>query len=429
MSISLLIFILVLLVGTVATVIVDIAWGVCLYELLYFLYPVNRWWYTIPPFRYALFVGAILLIVYFFKRKDYTENKFLEAPQTKWFLFMLCMMVVISFYAVWPEQHYRFLNLQIKQLVFCYLAYKTIDTPSKFEKLIWVFLLGNFYIGYEATFLTMRDSFGRVEGIGLPDGPDANTTAAVLTTAVPLLGYFLLRGEAWKKVLAAVLLTFVLNGLILFNSRGSMLALLVGGAVFFFQVMRKGSLSGKERASVFIFLVFGVLAFFYLTDTVFWARMGTLKTVEVGEGDATRVNYWLAAVDLAQKHPFGVGARGFEYLSPQILPERWLSPESGLRAIHSTYFEALAEFGYAGIVLMSGFILSTLRALWRVRDEAKKRSNSNLVLLSSAFEASFICFMVASIFIDRLYAEVFYWSMFHVAIFYNIYYVKQLVKK
>lgn len=419
MSLSLIIFLFLFVGGVFLTIFADLSWGIALYELLYFIFPAKRWWYTLPLFRYTFLLSIVIIIVYILKKRsdgNFSCNFF---PQEKWLLLMIGAMAIISFYAVWPEEHFRFLRLQIQQFIFMYIAYRSINREKKFNRVVWAFLLGCFYVGYIAKGLP-RDSFGRIEGIGMPDGPDANTTAAVLITAVPLLLHYLTIGNKLERIAAFLIFPFVANAVILLNSRGAFLAISLALIYFVAILFRKKMLSSQAKQAVIVFIIVGICLFLYLADATFWARMATIKDVQPGEGTATRTNFWLAGLALVVKHPFGLGARGFEYMSPLILPPEWLT-SSGRIAVHSTYVEALVEFGWLGGVIMAGFIISTLRQTKKIKMLATIRNDEKNFIRGLAFEASFLAFLFAAIFIDRLYAEVFYWQMLFIAIFTNIY--------
>lgn len=419
MSLHLLALLVIFVGGLVLTVAVDLSWGVALYELLYFIFPANRWWYTLPRFRYTFVVALLLIAVYLFRKRSVCKNGPLLFPQAKIMLAMIGLMMLISFWAVWPEQHYRFLGLQIQQFIFMYIAYQAVDREEKFDRVLWAFLAGCFYVGYLAYGMP-RDVFGRLEGMGMPDGPEANTTAAVLITAIPLLLHHVICGKKLIKIIALGMIAFIMNAIILFNSRGSILGLSAGMFLFVVLLMRGKIIPVQQKMLIFGVIAIAFLLFLYLADATFWNRMATLQTIEPGKETATRTEFWIAAWRLAGEYPFGVGARGFEYLSPTILPPEWLSPETGTRAIHSLYFEAIAEFGYAGIILLAAFIGSTLRDLNRVCKSSIRNFNTKNYIRSVSLQASFVSFLIASIFIDRLYAEVFYWVMLFSAMHCNI---------
>jgi len=420
MTISLILFLALVSGGFLLTIVADMSWGIALYELLYFIYPTNRWWYTIPSVRYTLFLAIILIIVCFFKKKSLIVSGGALFLQLKYLLLMICMMIIISFYAAWPEQHYRFLQLQVQQFIFLYIAYQAIDSECKFDRVLWAFLTGCFYVSYVA-YGSARDSFGRVEGIGMPDGPDANTTAAVLNTAIPFLLHFLINGNKIERIISFLFFPFIVNAVILLNSRGAFLGIFIAMVYFLFALLRQKKNFPQIRLTIVFSILVVCLGFFlYLADNVFWERMLTLRDVKVGEGDATRSNFWLIALHLVLEHPFGIGAGGFEFMSPQLLPPEWLT-SSGRIAEHNTYVQVLIDFGIMGIVLMGGFILTTLKQVEQIKGISIKRGDCKSYTKGLALETSFVSFLIAIIFINRLYSEVFYWLMLFVAMLTNIY--------
>jgi len=422
MSLSLILFFLLLIAGIIAMVQVDLAWGVCLYIAIYFIFPVARWWYTLPRFRYVLLIGLILVVGYLLQSDKYKEQKIDYFPQLKWLAFMVVMMLIISFYAVWPEHHTKYTIIQIKQLIFLYVAYKVIDTYKKFEWVLWSYLYGCLYVAY-LIWSAGRGSSGRVEGINMADGQDANMTAAVLITALPILFAFFLKQKGLKRLFSIALFLIILNGIILINSRGAIIGLGIGLFYFIASLCfsRNSQLNSKQKlAVVFAFIAF-IGTFSLLADKVFWKRMSTLTqdNPEDIEG-AGRTYFWLKSYELAKQYPLGVGVDGFEYLSPLFLEEKYLSRRTGTRAIHSTYFEALSDFGFPGLLLLAGFILSSIRLVERTKKEIIKKGGAiHFYYLGTALESSYFAFLIAAAFINRLYAEVFYWLMLFMACYAN----------
>jgi len=198
-------------------------------------------------------------------------------PQAKWFALLFLVYCLVYFVSVSPEYHKKFLYDLFKLYIIMYLAFRILDSEFKIEYAIYAYLIGSAYIGYEA-YLVGRNEFGRVEGIGTVDSPNANGVAAAIAPAVPMLIYFFWRKKIVTKLFVGFLGLFIVNGLILINSRGAFLASFVGFAYLISIVAFSKYQLPKQRFMV-VFLLVGSLAVgLYLTDNVFWERMATLET-------------------------------------------------------------------------------------------------------------------------------------------------------
>ena len=411
--------------GLAASIFIDASWGIYLYEMEYFLNPPARWWYgSLPELRFSFIIAVCILISYVIRINKYSQNRIFEIPQAKWLLMLLIMMIIVSFYAVWPVKHSSNLIKFLKILFFLVITYKVIDSPLKFERMIWAFLVGNFYIGWVAHG-SGRTGGGRLEGIGPSDtGGDSNATAALLITAVPVLLFYLIKGKNWQRILSLILLAFIIDGIVLVNSRGAFLGLVVGCAyqMMFYVIFNKTE-ALKERIKIIGCIFVGVCLFVYLTDVTFWERMTTIfGDAESTTGGRGRIFFWMRTFEMVKQHPFGLGTWGYQYLSPQYIPEEMLT--NGRRAVHSTYFQVLANFGYIGPLIFGGLILSSFRFMRKIRHYLQSKENQYLYYQGIAIESGFVGFLVASAFIDRLYGEILYWLILFIACFGNIYYLK-----
>ena len=179
-------------------------------------------------------------------------------------------------------------------------------------------------------------------------------------------------------------------------------------------------------------LVLSLILFYHLTDVTFWERMTTLKHVELGErglvgaeGGAHRTSYWFKGLDLVKEYPLGVGGWGYLYLSPQFIAEDDLVQEAGgMRAPHSTWIDALVDYGYVGFILFLGMIFSCFNLSRKVRKHLLNTKNYYLYYQNVAIDAGFLAFLGAGTFIDRLNAETMYWFPAFLACFANIYLLK-----
>ena len=417
-------FLLLFGLSALATLFWDVVWGLYFYTVLYFINPQVRWWHTISDIRYQFIIALVFLVSYAIRFNRYSIP-FLKIPQTKWLVAFYISMIILSFYALWPERHDAMLIQMSKNFIFLCIAFITIDTYKKFERLTWAYLIGCVYIAYYATFTAVRDGFGRMENIGVVDGANANTTAAAMIVAVPFLISYLLMGKLWQKIVSGGSLALIVNSLILMNSRGAFLGIACGFLYYIISLFRFRIFSKLNKLYVVGVLIVALSGALYLTDDVFWSRMDTLKEVEVGQGGATRILFWLKSIDVAKEYPLGTGVSGFEFLSPQILEKVYLDPVSGTRVIHSTYFQALSDFGFIGPVLIFGLLISNFLSLRRVQIQYYQDNRIERLMLAIALEASYLAYLIAIVFIDRLYSEVFYWFVLYCGLLYKFYRLEQ----
>ena len=418
MSTTALIFLTFLLFGCVAAIFVDPYYGVLLYVFEYFLNPINRWWWQeIPHLSYALIIGVVILLGYILRHEKYADIQVWRLSPTKWFILLIVVMLIILPYSIVPEKHQEYTILMIKYFILYYLIIKTINTPKKFEQLISVYLFGQFYFGWLA--FNKGRSHSRLEGIGGPDSSAANMVAAVLVIAVPLLIHFLMYGKKWQKIASLFILAFVLNAIILINSRGAFLAFGISLLYFFIQYIFSKSELKIKKSWVVIILICSLGLFFYLTEDVFWQRMATLQDPSV-EGSGYRMLIWEKAFDVVSDYPFGIGRRGFTELSPQYVSPELLSNNTGKRAVHNTYLQALTDLGYVGMIVFAGFLVSTMLFCRRMKKELVSRNILYDYSLLIALSAGFIAHLAAGMFINRLYSENLYWCIAFITAYGNI---------
>jgi probable O-glycosylation ligase (exosortase A-associated) len=426
MSITALLFLAVFAAGSIAALRRPF-YGILVYIFVYFMNPVARWWYQdLPDLRFSFTVGIFLLVGYFANSREFRRNNILQVPQFRWLITMTVLVLVASLWSVRVDIHLELLSRYCKFILFALLLYKIVDTADKIEKVLAVYLMGIFYISWYGWQLG-RTGEGRLEGIGGPDCLQANETAAVLVTAIPLLIFFFLYGRnKWIKGSATVGLIFVLNCLILINSRGSILSLLIAVPYFLYFVLKENK-DARVRWKVTVGVIFCVIAFLYLTDASFWERMQTIEMEDASKSSGHRTDFWLMTFDMLADHPLGMGARGYEFMSPYYLPHEWLS--EGFRAVHSLWFEVLSEYGYQGLTVFVCYVVSTFLQLHRVRRFLRQNRQDYEQLQSVAIEASFLAFLAAATFGNSFYREILYWLPAIVASFANVHMVIPLKKE
>ena len=248
-------------------------------------------------------------------------------------------------------------------------------------------------------FSQIHDGNGRFSG---PIG-DPNFFGAILAFGIPLgvHRFYDARGPrllAWGAVLALLLF-----GLAATQSRGGMIAMLIGVAVL---------LPFLSRVQVSVTLLIGVLAVMAVATTLDQAQLDRLSGVfdavaaEGGVDRATegRLASWQVAWKLFAENPLlGVGPGNFNPYYQDTALELGLIFRGEDRSAHSLYLELLAEIGLVGLgaflLILIAAGLSVARAVRIARDRGEPR----LARHYAAFGAGLAAYLTAMVFLHDSY--------------------------
>jgi len=331
------------------------------------------------------------------------------------------IIFMVDFYAVNAARHADALGDFWKLIIVFVAAYKLLDTEKKLELALIAYIVGAFYIGWEA-YSVGRNSMGRVEGIGMVDVPDANGFAAALVPAIPLLIYFFWKGSNWQRVLACLLGVFIANGIVLINSRGAFLGSSLASIMLLGTMLLSRHQEGRQRIIAILIIIASVAGALYLTDDQFWDRMGTLRELEDESASGShRYRMWLSAVDLAMDHPGGVGAFGFQKLSPIYVEAELFFNNQKTKAVHSSWFQALSELGWLGFFCFLALVISCIRSSRRVKSILAKGADNKPFFRAVALQSAFLGYLVAGTFIDVFRSQMMYWLVLFIAIQHRLY--------
>lgn len=392
--------------------------GVFAYIVVYFLHPQSRWWGgSIPDLRYGFMLALVVLGAFLLSPGVSRLGSVLSHRVVRLWIALVILNSIAGFWAVNPNVHAEFAINYIKVLVIGVVTICLIDDFKTLVVLMFVILFGEFYLGWEA-YNIGRTGGGRLEGIGPPDSPDANGIAALIASCIPWLFAFGLFGNKVMRALSIAFAPFILNAVVLLNSRGAFLAIVAGVGYFLWLLFTDRDAPRQAKRAGFAACLLGVFAFLYLADVTFWERMGTLVGIEMGEdgqlqGDESAVSrtvYWSYGWDMALHNPLGLGTHGFQVESAKVLPKEWLGRTGGGRALHSIWMETLVELGWLGLLLWLLLLHALFRTLRAARAAAAKASNVEAIFYITAVTAGVIVLLVAHTFLDRLRSEMFYWN-------------------
>ena len=414
--------------GSVLAFVSNPVYAFMVYQLIYFMNPMNRWWGTqIPALGYSFFTVVIMGVVFIKNFNEHNKNSLFAAPQFKWIFLIAIAYLCTLGYAVNPELNKEATTNFVKLVIIMCLAYKIVDSDQRFDYVLWAYMAGAAYIGYLA-FQVGRDSTGRVESVGTVDAPDSNGIAAAIAPSVVIcLYYFWVSTNNKARLFIVIAGAFIVNGVVLINSRGAFLATMVGVGYFVFYLLFSKYQRKHQRASAIGLILLGLIALSQVVDRTAIERFLSISEEQATteqETGKTRLFFWEAAWEMAKDHPFGAGARGFEYYAPEYLPDYVATGNSRNRSVHSTWFESLTDTGYFGLFCLIMMIMSSFKATRRCKKTLDKTIDVNIYFKIIAVEAALITFLVAMSFLNRFRSEILYWCVLFTACAYNIYVLK-----
>lgn len=369
------------------------------YLLEYYQRPALYWWgRELPDLRWNFTIAAVAGAAYLLRRQS------LEAPRrTTWVPLVLLIVQalntsLVTLWAIAPDLSWKW-SVQYWKLVITYFLFSGIVRTARGLDLVILFqIIGTAYWGWDA--LDERRFSSRLEGVGSGDTLNANQLAGHILTIIPLAVVFvLMKGQLWMRVVAAIGLPYIVNLLILCNSRGATVGFAVAGAVSILLVRR-----GMRRHVFFGAAVAG-LALYLLADEQFINRQQT--TVGPRDNSAqSRVDIWNAGLRVIADYPFGTGGRGFHLLSPRYLSEIQENDAEG-RSAHNTVIQVTVEWGIQGLILFVLLLGYTFVLLHRVRRE--RTSPDRVYFTGLGLQLGLIATLAAAFFSNRFFGESIYW--------------------
>lgn len=416
-------FILVYIAGLAGTIFYHGASAFMLYQMVYLINPENQWWYSqVPSLRYSFITAVVMILALLFNYRRLTaQAPWTELPVLKWWLLFLLLHFVTAIWAVNPLIHNMFSYEFFKSTIIFMVAYKLLHSEKHLDLSLWVYMLGCTYMGYIVRSFG-RSSSGRVEGIGMIDtGGDANLFAAVVVPSLVVMLYYAWQGN-WKvRLIIVICSAFVVNTLVLVNSRGAFLGALVGCGIFICYMLFSRFQKAGQRATAIFIIIAGLVGAYSLTDATFWQRMQTLQADEDGQrgGDGRgRIYYWFATFDMLRDHKLGMGIGGFQTLSEVYLENN--------KVPHSMWFQVLGEFSWHGLALYLTMLLSVLRLSYLTKQYLMKNNETERYFKVVMLECSLISFLVTGSFIDRARAEILYWLILYLSVAGNVLYLQKI---
>ena len=340
-------------------------------------------------------------------------------PPLRWALAFLLWSLVSALFAISPETAWPQLVERLKALVIFFVVVNALRTPQQLRFYILLILVA-FAIyparGTLLNYITGNTLYGRAIWNQIYQNPNYLGTITLLMLGSTLAIATVKAQDALVRRAAAVFVPVVLVIILLTQSRGVFLGLLVGFGPPLLARLRK-----RPSGTAPVLAVLAVIA--VLVPAASWHRLGSItnlgetisetsKSPSSTEADTPlylkvaadsardRFEVLKAGLHIAASHPVvGVGIGCYREAN-----ERY-APELGERDAHNTYVGLAAETGFPGLLLWLGLVGSVLS---RVRGRRAQIVADDRMIQVFWIERAVIGFLVAGFFISYASLTVFY---------------------
>jgi O-antigen ligase len=380
------------------------------YLLEYYMRPQLKWWgHDVPDLRYNLIISIVLGVTFLARRQMLRPMVHVPNIPVRWLIALATVMLLVTVSVSVNRDLSWFWGTRWVEvaIIFPMLVAGVVRTRGGFNLFVAAHMAGAFWWGWDA-WNNPRRQAGRLVWVGSGDSLNDNAASAHLLTVLPFIAVYLLTEKDKRlRAVALVAAPFVINTLILCNSRGAMVALAVSvlASVLLIRSGRRLRVIGAGIAVA--------VAILLLADKTFINRQQTTTKYEEDGSAMQRLETWRGAFRLIKDRPLGAGGRGFHLLSPRYIP--WIVEAHGgdPRAPHNTWVMVACEWGILGFICFVGLNGSTLWMLEKLKRRVKALGDSGMWYYwrALAIQIAIIAGLVAAVFTDRLYGESGYWMI------------------
>jgi hypothetical protein len=372
------------------------------YLWIFYNDPQTSWWGAdLPPLRYSLFAAAAALIAATRLPPSQKGASWINSGASKLLIAFTIWIWLQTAWAVNVPVHFDGVVLCTKYLILSYVVFRLTSSEKNISMFLWAHIVGCFLFGWRAHAMNVA---GRLETVGGPGVDDSNLLAAHLVTGLVIAGFMFIGIKGYLRWVAFATLPFILNAIVLTQSRGGFLALLTAGISGWYLAPK------VHRKFVAGAGVLGIVLLLMLSNDAFWSRVSTIAGSNADTKEETRVQIIGPQFHMFLDHPWGAGYRGNALLSPKYMPPELLS-NVGLRSAHNTFMAALVDQGAPGAVLLLslyGWAFFTLR---RLKKMDRQGLPLRLGVLRAGIGAALSSCFVAGIFLNMLSSEVQIWLL------------------
>ena len=378
--------------------------GALLWCWISFMNPHRKVWGFATGLPYAMMVFIAMVFSCLMAR----EPKRFEANGVTIGLIVFALLITLSSITAIgpPSEAWRLWERTIKSIVGALLVASLLTTRERIHALVWLMAISVGFYGVKGGIFTINTGGGFIV-LGPDDSmiADRNHLAVGLLVAMPLMNY--LRMQSKHRIIQLGMIgamTLTLFAAIGSQSRGALVALAATAGLLWWR--------GRNKFLGGIVMVVAILGVLSFMPESWVERMNTITNYEADESAMGRVKIWQASWLLAVNYPLtGTGFRAPYYQHIVDLVSEGVTA----RAVHSIYFEVVAEHGFPaffvwlGLTLAGTFYAVQLTRLTRNRPDLTWASD-----LGRMIPVSVVAYLSGGLFLSLGYWD-YYWMILIVA--------------
>ena len=395
-------------------------WALLVYANIYFNPPDPRinWWAGLIPFhKWSYLTTGVLLVSMFLHRNQLSDRPVKKLHLVAYFLLLTALLTFTASRS--PEVSKVYLVYMVSYSIICVAIVKVIKHEWQL-KVLWLwFLVLTANLSVNA-YLYGKRIHGRLENIGAADSISSNLFGLLLAGVIPFLIPFLCSGKRYERLVCLLLLPFILNALILCNSRGALVALAGGFAVAFLFLSDRQVRKTMMGVGIFLLAVFIYLADQELVDRIsslLQAKEALQDDQQANTLSSGRTQIWGYGMQMVGDHPLGAGPGMFKMLARDYMPTEVLTVhtegETGVRGAHSSYLLVMVEHGPLGLLLWLSICAGSWFRIRKASLKLKTLSDCHPFWKYAVFSmgVSLVSSLLGGIFTSRVYYEFYWWQV------------------
>jgi O-antigen ligase len=305
--------------------------------------------------RLGLLTGGLALLAWLRAPGWLSDKVPVEVPVVRDVMILVGVAMITVPISVWPTHSLLFLfNVFLKTVLLFLLVIYWCRSVQDVRRLLWVYCIASVAVVIPG----VLSGHAGQERYSLESlSYDPNDIALLQVMALPLIVYLYSTSGRRLKLLLVGMALLCLYGVILTQSRGGFLALVVAGTL----ILSRSSMSRSAKLSI---VAVGVVVFGVLAGTAWKDRIRTMWDPQ-SEYDQTaggRTDIWKSSIVLLATHPWGVGIDNF--VTAEGLSHGGVGKWS---ASHNSFLEVAVELGIVGLVIFIRLLREAMKTLHQIK--------------------------------------------------------------